>query len=106
VWGAIAGIIGLAYVVYIAGELIKDKLATSEYRKNWSAQVVETTKLTEAAMMSNPNTPLDLVEKVAASRTLMTGAVEPARHALKKRRPDKETERPAESPAPAAPTAG
>jgi len=38
-----------------------------------------------ACMVSNPNTPLELIEKVASSKELLMGAVEPAREALKKR---------------------
>lgn len=38
-----------------------------------------------AALVSNPNAPLELVEQVAASTTLPVGAVYPARDALKKR---------------------
>ncbi len=38
-----------------------------------------------ASIVSNPNTPLDLVEKVAQSHTLPMGAVEPAQKALQTR---------------------
>ncbi|QWV94299.1 hypothetical protein KP004_03695 [Geomonas oryzisoli] len=39
-----------------------------------------------ASMMKNPNTPIELVEKVASSKGMVMGAVEPARYALQKRK--------------------
>lgn len=38
-----------------------------------------------AAIVSNPNTPIELIEKVASSRDVPVGAVYPARDALKRR---------------------
>lgn len=45
-----------------------------------------------ASMMKNPNTPIELVERIATSKGLVMGAVEPARYALEKRKANKPQE--------------
>jgi hypothetical protein len=41
------------------------------------------------SMMQNPNTPIELIEQIAASNSLVMGAVGPARYALEKRKANK-----------------
>lgn len=77
------------YKTWTYGEIFRHPACSAELLARYFEPVAARAKNINhtdlAALVSNPNTPLELVEQVAASQTLPVGAVYPAQNALKKR---------------------
>jgi hypothetical protein len=75
---------GLQDYIYCSRSCSKEFLARHFDEERQRSRNISYTGL--ANLVSNPNTPLDLVEKVAASGTIPVGAVYPARKILSQRK--------------------